>query len=175
MAGGAKRDPLASIKDEPDYRGQPAGDQKIAKKEGGRMKRKANRSISGLMVLLLASAVLFFVSATIWAHGWEAPKSAAALENPVSADSASIEKGRDLFLAQCAACHGRSAAGDGPMAAALTPAPSDLTAVSGHHPDGDFFWKIEKGSGAMPGFSGRLSDKEIWHLVNYIQSLEKAR
>jgi mono/diheme cytochrome c family protein len=138
------------------------------------MKREANRRTSGLMVLLLVSAVLFFVSATIWAHGWEAPESAAALENPVSADSPSIESGRALFLEYCAACHGRSAAGDGPMAAALTPVPSDLTAVSGHHPDGDFFWKIENGKGAMPGFQEKLSDKQIWHLVNYIQSLKPA-
>ena len=86
-----------------------------------------------------------------------------------------IESGRALLLEYCAACHGRSAAGDGPMATALTPAPSDLTAVSGYHPDGDFFWKIENGKGAMPGFREKLSDQQIWHLVNYIQSLEKAQ
>jgi len=38
------------------------------------------------------------------------------------------------------------------------------------HPDGDLFWKIGKGKGAMPGFKKILSDPDRWNLVNYIRT-----
>ena len=37
-----------------------------------------------------------------------------------------LERGRALFEANCAGCHGRSGAGDGPAAAALSPRPTNL-------------------------------------------------
>jgi mono/diheme cytochrome c family protein len=118
--------------------------------------------------------MVLFGAASVLAHGWKAPGKAADRQNPVTADAASIKKGRALFLEQCAVCHGRNAIGDGPMAPRLTPEPANLVEISGHHPDGDFFWKIENGRGSMPGFAGRLTEEQIWHLVNYIQSLKPA-
>ncbi|CAB5159756.1 hypothetical protein D3OALGA1CA_4969 [Olavius algarvensis associated proteobacterium Delta 3] len=31
---------------------------------------------------------------------------------------------------------------------------------------GDFFWKISNGRPPMPGSRGRLSEKQIWNVVN---------
>jgi mono/diheme cytochrome c family protein len=39
-------------------------------------------------------------------------------------------QGPNLYKAYCAVCHGPSAKGDGPMAASLKTAPSDLTRIS---------------------------------------------
>lgn len=39
-------------------------------------------------------------------------------------------EGRALYLGNCAVCHGIAGRGDGPAAAGLDPAPSDLTAIS---------------------------------------------
>jgi mono/diheme cytochrome c family protein len=39
------------------------------------------------------------------------------------------------------------------------------------HPAGDLAWKIAEGRGPMPGWKDWFSDTEIWHLVNFIQSL----
>ncbi len=44
--------------------------------------------------------------------------------------------------------------------------------MAGHHPDGDFAWKITNGRGPMPGWKGTLTDEQIWNVVNFIQSLE---
>ena len=38
--------------------------------------------------------------------------------------------GRDLYEFYCASCHGRNARGDGPVAAALKTAPTDLTRLA---------------------------------------------
>ena len=39
--------------------------------------------------------------------------------------------------------------------------------------NGDIAWKIAEGRGAMPGFKERLTDEQIWDLVNFIQSLKE--
>lgn len=102
---------------------------------------------------------------------WMAPEDAAKKRNPVSADSASLARGKKLFQANCASCHGAQGKGDGPAGAALNPKPADLAAMAGQHPDGDFAWKIEHGRGAMPAWKGTLSEAQIWDTVNFIQSL----
>ena len=105
-------------------------------------------------------------------HGhWMAPEEAAKRPNPVKANNASRVRGKKLFAANCASCHGRAARGDGPAGAALNPKPADLTAMAGQHPDGDFAWKIANGRGPMPPWNGQLSEKNIWDLVNFIQGL----
>lgn len=105
---------------------------------------------------------------------WMAPAVAARRGNPVPADSASRERGRKLFEANCVSCHGPTGRGNGPIAARLETLPADLAAMAGQHPDGDFAWKITEGRGAMPAWKAVLKDAEIWDLVNYIQNLGKS-
>jgi mono/diheme cytochrome c family protein len=48
-----------------------------------------------------------------------------------AADSAgAVEAGRTLYRRYCAACHGHSAKGDGPVAPALGEKPTDLTVIA---------------------------------------------
>ena len=46
---------------------------------------------------------------------------------PVTAYSASLQMGEDLYRQYCSVCHGRNGAGDGPVADALRVKPADLT------------------------------------------------
>lgn len=102
---------------------------------------------------------------------WMAPEEAAKRPNPVPADADSLARGKKLFEANCASCHGNSGKGDGPAGAALNPKPADLTAMAGQHPDGDFAWKIANGRGPMPAWKGVLNEAQIWDTVNFVQSL----
>jgi mono/diheme cytochrome c family protein len=43
---------------------------------------------------------------------------------------ARVEAGADLFVRYCASCHGRDARGTGPVAAALSVPPADLTRIA---------------------------------------------
>lgn len=92
-------------------------------------------------------------------------------KNPITKETASINRGRDLFLRDCASCHGENAEGNGPAAESLTPKPANLKKMSGMHTDGDFVWTIENGRGPMPAWKNILNESQIWDLVNYIQSL----
>jgi mono/diheme cytochrome c family protein len=104
---------------------------------------------------------------------WAAPKHSALQVNPVPSDSKSISEGKNIFAELCARCHGDQALGDGPDSSGLSVKPTNLKAMSGGHPDGDFAWKIKNGRGEMPGWEDDLEKKEVWHLVNYIQSLKE--
>ena len=100
-----------------------------------------------------------------------APETYQTMENPIAKTADSIRQGKELFAQHCASCHGAFGEGDGPAAAQLTPKPANLREMADQHPDGDFFWKIAQGRGAMPAWKGVLTEEQIWHLVNYIKSL----
>lgn len=94
--------------------------------------------------------------------------------NPVVADANSIAQGRTLFEQNCASCHGRT--GVPPKGLDLNPYPLDLTIHTPQHPDGGLFNFIKSG---VPGTAmrpwgsgdGKLTDEQIWHLVNFLRTL----
>jgi putative copper resistance protein D len=88
--------------------------------------------------------------------------------------AASIAEGAALFASHCAACHGRSGAGDGPARPALPRPPADLRAPhTAQHTVGDIFWWITAGIPAarMPAFGGMLDAEQRWDLVNFVRAL----
>ena len=97
------------------------------------------------------------------------------LTNPFLPDEASLKIGADLFNKNCAVCHGEQGRGNGPAAANLSIKPPDYG--NGHldiHTDGDIFYWIQNGisqGSPMPAFKDKLTDDEIWHLVNYVRRL----
>ena len=102
---------------------------------------------------------------------WESPTYAKETINPTIVNKQSVSKGRAIFMNSCASCHGFKADGNGPLAKVLSPKPSNLRMMSKMHPDGDFAWKIANGRGAMPAWKDKIKQKDIWDIVNYIQSL----
>jgi len=92
--------------------------------------------------------------------------------NPVPAQVASVTAGRDLYQANCAACHGVDGTGGGPLAGTTPVTPPSLKAHLGQHTDGDLFYWISNGlPGGMPGWSARLSETDRWNIINYLRSI----
>ena len=93
--------------------------------------------------------------------------------NPILPGPESIAAGRLRFDEDCASCHGSGGRGDGPLASQLNPPPLDLAVHVPLHPDGALFsfikWGVE--GTAMPSFAERLEDEQIWHIVNFIQTI----
>jgi mono/diheme cytochrome c family protein len=138
-----------------------------------------------ILSVFLAMWLGLFVYHTSWANDkdeskrptgdrhWTAPSEAAKRLNPVKRNQTSIKGGKRLFVTHCVVCHGPQARGDGPAAAGLAQKLPDFVMMAGHHSDGDVAWKIANGRGAMPAWKGTLSEKDIWDLTNFIQSLGK--
>lgn len=112
------------------------------------------------------------MSMPMGAH-WMSPPAEAAKINPIKLSKNSISTGKKLYQQNCVSCHGVNADGKGPAAIALNPKPANLKVMSGGHPDGDFAYKIREGRGAMPAWKNTLNDSQVWHLVNFIQTLNK--
>ena len=95
------------------------------------------------------------------------------LKNPFPSDESSIAEGRKIYLRQCASCHGPSGKGDGSMALAGG-TPSNLTDETWDHgsSDGEIFVVIRDGvSSDMESYKDKLTEKQMWQLVNYIKSI----
>jgi copper transport protein len=135
---------------------------------------KAARNLASQALLAIPALIALPIGALSLVTFFREATPGLALTNPYLPDEQSLSIGQQLFEANCAACHGAAGRGDGPRAAELNPRPPDY--ASGHldiHTDGDVFYWIQNGfpNSAMPAFKGRLSDDEIWHVVNYVRRL----
>ncbi len=109
--------------------------------------------------------------------GWKAPAKERKVKNPVPSSPESRSRGQNIYVAKCASCHGMKGDGQGEMAKALDPHPSNFTDrhMMKEMTDGEIFWKMTTGKGPMPSFQKELTEKERWDLVNYLRSLVKSR
>jgi cytochrome c oxidase cbb3-type subunit 2/cytochrome c oxidase cbb3-type subunit I/II len=89
--------------------------------------------------------------------------------DPVS--PASLQRGNQLFLQNCAPCHGASGDGKGTAANALLPEPANFKVKQ---PDFDYILQVV-GEGipgtAMPGWKTQISDPDRKALADYVRSL----
>lgn len=87
----------------------------------------------------------------------------------------SVKKGQQLYLANCAQCHGAGARGDGPLAKQLDPPPADLIIHVPQHTDQQLLDWITNGipTTAMPAFGGKLSPQDREAILNYLRNLTK--
>ncbi|HKV45712.1 MAG TPA: c-type cytochrome [bacterium] len=103
------------------------------------------------------------------------PAEFASLKNPLAATADNIAKGKAIFDANCAICHGTTGQGNGGAAASLNPKPANFTtAIHTRLPDGYWFWRISKGgsvppfsaaSSAMPPWETSLSAQQRWEII----------
>ncbi len=105
----------------------------------------------------------------------DVPDEAAAVPNPFASDEESLAAGTVLYAANCAICHGETGEGDGPAAAGLEKAPSDLH--EGHvqeNSDGALFYIISHGKPdtPMPAWDNVLDEDERWHVVNFLRTFQ---
>jgi mono/diheme cytochrome c family protein len=102
---------------------------------------------------------------------------AAKIKNPVSATPESVAAGKRSYTRLCVKCHGPEGAGDGTGATGPV-APQDMTDATWEYggSDGEIFTVIHDGipkSPDMEGYSSRISDTDIWNLVNYLRTLRR--
>ena len=107
------------------------------------------------------------------------PAEQEALQNPRPATLASLKNGERYFNVNCAACHGPTGGGDGPIAAPNGPiagvlpigpgSPMGFSLAPGLS-DGHIYTTITLGRGRMPSYR-RIPPEGRWDVVNYIRDL----
>ena len=141
----------------------------------GRSQATRGKRLAGIRLMLALLAVvsgLGIGSRAAAELANQPPASAAAAVNPIVATTDSVARGHELYLANCAACHGISGAGDGLTAAGMLPGPGDLSLGVPSRTDGELAYLVASGTVAtrMPAFSTTLSENDRWDLVNYLRS-----
>lgn len=97
-----------------------------------------------------------------------------------------IARGREIFTAKCALCHGEKGDGKGPGAANLPLKPADLTdaRMVAEMPGSYWVWRVSEGGlvepfrskgSAMPAWKGELSLTDRWAVIAYAHTLSGHR
>jgi mono/diheme cytochrome c family protein len=125
---------------------------------------------------LLAGSLLIFMSISLLAQPkpWVVPANFHTMKNAVAAGDASTKLGQTLYTKNCASCHGKAGLGDGVKARSLKTFPGDFSKADFQkQTDGDLFFKTKMGRDEMPKYEGKLTDDDIWNMVNYMRTLKK--
>jgi mono/diheme cytochrome c family protein len=133
------------------------------------MSRHVHLFAAGTLVAALFGAISAPVGA---AQG--VTTDAAALKNPVPATAESVAAGKSLYVRRCSVCHGEDAKGGeenehGPARPDLTAAKWDRAST-----EANIFRVIKNGIPPkffMQPFGDRLSDTDLWNIVNFLHSL----
>lgn len=101
-------------------------------------------------------------------------------------DPAMIARGKEIYAAKCALCHGDKGDGNGPAAAGLPLKPGDFTdkKMVAEMAGNFWVWRVSEGglvepfkskNSAMPGWKGELSMNDRWAVIAYAHTFSGHR
>lgn len=100
---------------------------------------------------------------------WNVPEKDAEQVNPVEVSEQSLKNGRKVYTDNCMRCHGQHGYGDGSDANDLSVTPVNLHHAVRMHSDGELSYMIKMGRDPMPAWKDKLSDNQVWDVINYIR------
>lgn len=105
----------------------------------------------------------------------EAARAGRELTNPVPAEPREVARGRTVFAAACACCHGPTGLADAPaVQRGVPPPPSLLRPETRALPDGEVFHAITFGRKNMPSAALQVVPEDRWRVIRYLRSLQEA-
>jgi mono/diheme cytochrome c family protein len=128
------------------------------------------------LIVLFAVAGIIFAADNALAQNPGGNPEARTMKNPVPPTKASVTAGAATFKKYCSFCHGAEAKGDGRLVPKGMTTPPDLTDEKWDRgsTDGEIFTVIMEGAGPkfeMKGLKGKIADREVWQIVNFLRSL----
>ena len=125
------------------------------------------------LLLLICMLVIHWVAEEN--KPWIVPPENKSLKNPLSPSESNLIAARQIYVDECAQCHGDTGKGDGPEARSHYPLPADLTdpKLLMNATDGDIFYQISEGRRPMPSFKRRLTADQRWQLVFLVRSFSQ--
>ena len=110
-------------------------------------------------------------------QGWLIPPGGSDEKSPLSSSADTIARGKAIFGANCARCHGQEGKGDGPDSDSAAGLTDELRIEP--NTEGVLFYKVWNGHAIqlrtqvddMPAFQGKLSKDEVWAVVEYLKVL----
>lgn len=104
---------------------------------------------------------------------WVVPTKYETRKNPTD-PKVDAAFGKIMYNQHCKACHGSEGYGDGTKAGGLDGDLGDFSSKEfNNQSDGSLFYKTKFGRNDMPGYSKKLTDDDIWLVVNYMRTLKE--
>jgi mono/diheme cytochrome c family protein len=99
-----------------------------------------------------------------------------AVKNPLdSLDAGQMKEAERLYLVNCAICHGMKLDGNGPLYnggnGPFAAAPRNL--VTYVLPEGQMFYSMTYGKGAMGSYASQITTKQRWMVIDYIKMKQR--
>jgi mono/diheme cytochrome c family protein len=132
------------------------------------------KSFLGATFIIIICFSIISLNANCQSKPWLVPDEYKTMKNPVAKDETSIKTGMALYTKHCASCHGKTGLGNGVKARTLKDFPGDFSGAEyQNQTDGGHFYKTKFGREEMPKYEGKLSDEDIWNMVNYMRTFKK--
>ncbi|MGH9325630.1 MAG: c-type cytochrome [Terriglobia bacterium] len=97
-------------------------------------------------------------------------------KDPFPPSTEAIKAGEQVYLQDCALCHGSDGHGYTNLGRHMFPPAMDLTSPHVQHwTNGDLFWIIQNGIGltGMPSWSSSISATDSWNIAQFIHGLPR--
>jgi mono/diheme cytochrome c family protein len=104
------------------------------------------------------------------------PLEAGKKQNPLPATDEVVSQGQEVFLGNCAQCHGADGRGDSTLGHSMNPPAMDLSSAHVQHwSDAELFWIVQNGVRltGMPSWQSSVSADDTWKLARFIHSLPR--
>jgi mono/diheme cytochrome c family protein len=84
-----------------------------------------------------------------------------------------IERAKKVYAVDCALCHGDDGSGKSDLASSMNLKLKDFreAATLKGKTDGEIYYRIVNGEGAMPAEGNRAKPDDVWNLVVYLRSM----
>ena len=84
-----------------------------------------------------------------------------------------VDRGKAVFGAICATCHGQGGAGDGPVTKRGVPPPANLVADANKAlSDGRMYRAITAGKGNMAAHAAQVGREDRWKVIRFVRTLQ---
>jgi mono/diheme cytochrome c family protein len=129
------------------------------------------RFFSLLLVIVLSFFLLSGTNKKVQ-EPWTAPAWTDSLYNPYNLEPLTLPQAQEVYNLKCIRCHGGQGQGY-PLEHTDQEVPNFKQEWFKSQSDGAIYWKIGEGRGLMPSYKSRLSDEQLWQLVEYVRDLSK--
>jgi mono/diheme cytochrome c family protein len=137
------------------------------------MEAAMRRLCTLLVVLSFLLCVAALLAQNAASNSCSNPAEVKTMVNPVKPTAESLAQGKKYYGYDCSMCHGATGNGKGDVDTGEKLPDFTNAAVMKDKSDGELFCSLKNGKGHMPLERVRISESELWNLVNYVRSLSK--